>query len=88
MCCCSAFSNVANRDFRQAVIIGPHPLAFTTGRDVKEALHSGQGKLALFLINYIRVGMDVSDGFGWKALANRKSARPTFMDSKPSGVNH
>lgn len=43
-------SNVNNGEARQAVISGPHPLAFTTGkgsRDVREAVSSGRGQLPL-----------------------------------------
>lgn len=44
MCFRAVSSNVNNGEMRQAVICGPHPLAFTTGRgnrDVREAVSSG-----------------------------------------------
>lgn len=44
MCFRDVSSNVNNGEARQAVISGPHPLAFTTGkgsRDVREAVSSG-----------------------------------------------
>lgn len=70
MCFRTVSSNVNNGGARQAVISGPHPLAFTTGggsRDVREAVSFEMGVITPSQVDYIRARMsEVLCVVGWK----------------------
>lgn len=91
MCFRAVSSNVNNGEMRQAVICGPHPLAFTTGRgnrDVREAVSSGQGQLPLLRLITLEPGCQRwRRGLG-VAVSDRRRSRLRFMDGQPALVNY